>query len=216
MFQFLPSAEMQTLVQSYGLSLLFGVIMLESVGVPIPSETALVTAALYAGSTHQISFVWVMAVAAVGAGAGYSLGYVIGRSIGFRLIARYGRYVRLTEPRLKIGQYLFLRHGGKIVFFGRFVPFLRAFAALLAGAHHMPWPRFAVVNVLGGITWVGVIGGGSYLLGASVRRIAGPLSLLLFAAALGLVVVGAVYFRRHEQELEQRAAAALPEPAQKG
>jgi membrane protein DedA with SNARE-associated domain len=90
MFEFLPSAEMQTLVQSYGLSVLFGVIVLESIGVPIPSETALVTAALYAGSTHQISFVWVMTVAAVAAGAGYCLGYVIGRSIGFRLMARYG------------------------------------------------------------------------------------------------------------------------------
>src|SRR6478752_7141475 len=147
MLEFLPSTEMQTLVQSYGLSVLFGVIMLESIGVPIPSETALVTAALYAGSTHQISFVWVITVATAAAVAGYSFGYLIGRSIGFRLIARYGGYVRLTEPRLKVGQYLFMRHGGKIVFFGRFVPFLRAFAALVAGAHHMPWQRFVIANV---------------------------------------------------------------------
>jgi membrane protein DedA with SNARE-associated domain len=63
----------------------------------------------------------------------WRLGYLIGRSIGLRLIVRYGKYLRLDEGRLKVGQYLFLRHGGKIVFFGRFVAFLRPFAAVLAG-----------------------------------------------------------------------------------
>ena len=71
--------------------------------------------------------------AAVAATAGGMIGYLIGRSVGLPLLVRYGRRIGLDERRLKVGQYLFLRHGGKIVFFGRFVAFLRVFAALLAG-----------------------------------------------------------------------------------
>ncbi|WP_170631321.1 DedA family protein, partial [Acinetobacter baumannii] len=102
-----------------------------------PGETALVTAALYAGTTHRIGILPVIAVAAAAAILGDNIGYLIGRSIGLRLIERYGQYVRLDQARLKIGHYLFLRHGGTIVFFGRFVAFLRAFAALLAGTNRM-------------------------------------------------------------------------------
>ena len=147
------------LFHTYGLWVLFALVMLESTGIPLPGETALVTAALYAGSTHQIGIGWVVLVAALAAIVGDNIGYLIGRSIGVRLVARYGRYVRLDEPRLKVGQYLFLRHGGKIVFFGRFVAFLRAYAALLAGVNRMRWPHFLLMNALGGIC-----------LGRAVRR----------------------------------------------
>ena len=90
-------------------------------GIPLPGETMLVSAALYAGSTHRVAIGAVMLVAATAATVGGMIGYVIGRWIGLRLLVRYGKYVRLDERRLKVGQYLFLRHGGKIVFFGRFV-----------------------------------------------------------------------------------------------
>src|SRR5229473_6219183 len=91
----------QDLIQAYGLWVLFAVVMLESMGVPMPGETALVTAALYAGSTHQIGILPVVIVAAAAAIAGDNIGYLIGRSIGLRLIVRYGRYVRLNEARLR-------------------------------------------------------------------------------------------------------------------
>lgn len=80
-------------------------------------------------------------------------GYRFGRSIGIRLLVQYGKYNRLNEPRLKVGQYLFMRYGGKIVFFGRFVALLRTYAALLAGANRMNWPYFLIMNALGGICW---------------------------------------------------------------
>src|SRR3954466_13214196 len=105
MHGFLSPAWIQTLIQAYGLWVLFALVMLESMGVPLPGETALVTAALYAGSTHQIGIVSVVLVAAIAAIIGDNIGYLIGRSIGIRLVARYGRYVRLDEPRLKVGQY---------------------------------------------------------------------------------------------------------------
>ncbi|HSS85658.1 MAG TPA: DedA family protein [Reyranella sp.] len=200
------------LIHTYGLWVVFTLIMLESMGVPLPGETALMTAALYAGSTHRIDIASVVLVAATAAIIGDNIGYVIGRSIGVRLVARYGRYVRLDEPRLKVGQYLFLRHGGKIVFFGRFVAFLRTYAALLAGMNRMSWPHFLLMNALGGICWATLFGGGAYLFGAQVKRVTGPASLLLLLAAIGLTAAGILFFRRHEKELEQRAAAAFPGP----
>ena len=181
-------------------------------GIPLPGETALVTAALYAGSTHQISLAAVVLVAMAAAVVGDNIGYLVGRSIGVRLVARYGRYVRLDESRLKVGQYLFLRHGGKIVFFGRFVALLRTYAALLAGVNRMGWSHFLVMNALGGICWALLFGGGAYLFGVQVKRVSGPVSLLLLAAALGLIAAGFLFFRRHEKELEQRAEAAFPGP----
>jgi membrane protein DedA with SNARE-associated domain len=138
-------------IPAYGLGLLFAVVMIESLGVPLPGETALVATAIYAGSTHEFSIVWVVVVAAGAAIFGGIVGYCVGRTVGIRLLARFGRYVHLTEARLKVGQYLFLRHGGKIVFFGRFVAFMRVFASLLAGANRMQLPHFLAMNALGGL-----------------------------------------------------------------
>src|ERR1700674_4761628 len=102
----LPDHE---LIQAYGLWILFIGIMLECLGIPMPGETVLVSAALYAGSTRNLAISSVVLVAAGAATVGGMIGYVIGRSIGLRLLVRYGRYVRLDEHRLKVGQYLFLR-----------------------------------------------------------------------------------------------------------
>jgi membrane protein DedA with SNARE-associated domain len=206
----LSAAWMQDLIHTYGLWVLFAAVMMESVGIPMPGETAVVTAAVYAGSTHHMSVISVVLVAATAAIIGDNIGYLIGRSIGIRLLARYGKYVRLNEPRLKVGQYLFLEHGGKIVFFGRFVALLRTYAALLAGANRMNWPHFLIMNALGGMCWAVMFGGGAYLFGEQVKRVAGPVSLLLLIAAIGLIAVGILFFRHHEKELERLAEAAFP------
>jgi membrane protein DedA with SNARE-associated domain len=208
----LSSAWIQHLIHTYGLWALFTVLTLESMCLPAPGETALVAAALYAERTQQLDIGAVVLVAAAAAITGDNIGYLIGRTIGIRLVARFGRYVGLHEARLKVGQYLFLRHGGKIVFFGRFVAFLRAFAALLAGINRMPWPHFLLMNALGGICWASLFGGGAYLFGAEMKRMAGPIGVLFLIVALGLGAVGIFYFRRHEKELERRAEAALPGP----
>lgn len=208
----LSATWMQNLIQAYGLWVLFTAVMLESMGVPMPGETAVVTAAIYAGSTHQISITSVVVVGAAAAIIGDNTGYLFGRSIGIRLLVRYGKYVRLNEPRLKVGQYLFMRYGGKIVFFGRFVALLRTYAALLAGANRMNWPHFLIMNALGGICWTLLFGEGAYLFTAQMKRVAGPISLLLLVSAIGLVAAGIIFFRNHEKELEQRAEAAFPGP----
>jgi membrane protein DedA with SNARE-associated domain len=200
------------LVQTYGLWALFTVVMLESMGVPLPGESALLTAALYAGSTHQIDIFRVILVAAAAAIIGDNIGYLLGRSIGVRLLVRYGRYLRLDEKRLKLGQYLFMRHGGKIVFFGRFVAILRTFAAFLAGVNLMSWPRFLGMNALGGTCWAALFGGGAYLFGEQINSVAGPLRLLFLVAAVCAAAAGMFFVRRYEKDLEERAEAAIPGP----
>jgi membrane protein DedA with SNARE-associated domain len=122
---------------------------------------------------------------------------------------RYGRYVRLNQARLKVGQYLFIRHGGKIVFFGRFIAILRTYSAILAGVNLMSWPHFLLMNALGGVCWASAFGLGAYLLGTNFIRVAGPTGLLLFIVAIVLVAAGMFFFRHHERQLERRAAKAL-------
>ncbi len=200
---------LQQLIKAYGLWVLFAIVMLECIGIPMPGETALVTAALYAGSTHHFDVISIVIVAAAAAVIGDNIGYLIGRSIGIPLIVRYGKYVRLNEPRLKVGQFLFLKHGGKIVFFGRFVAILRTYSALLAGVNLMPWLHFLVVNALGGICWASLFGFGAYFMGDHFTQIAGPVSFLIFGGAVIVVAGGMYFFRTHEKNIEARAAEAL-------
>ena len=112
--------------------------------------------------------------AAAGAIIGDNCGYWVGREFGFPLVYRYGRYVRLDERRLKLGQYLFLKHGGKIVFFGRFVAVLRAFAAFLAGVNRFNWEEFFLYNAAGGIVWASIFGFGGFWLGRAFEHYARP------------------------------------------
>ena len=179
--------------------------MLEGMGIPVPGETALLATAVYAGSTDKISIVPVVLIAATAAMVGDNIGYFI----GLRLVVRYGRYVRLNESRLKIGRYLFLRRGGKIVLIARLIAILRTFVPLLAGVNRMRWRYFLLMNAIGGFCWASLVGGGAYLFGKEINRGSGPVRLLLLVSALGLVVAAILFFRQHERELEQRADAAL-------
>ena len=194
----------------------YGAVMLavgiESVGIPFPGETTRIAAAAYAGSTHKLNIVLVVAAAAAGAIIGDNVGFWIGREVGLRLLLRYGKYIRMTERRIKLGQYLFQRYGGAVVFFGRFVAVLRALAAFLAGTNRMSWPRFLVFNAAGGIVWSSAYGFGAYALGTQIHRLAGPVGIALGAVALVLIVCGFVFLRRHEHELEDEAERALPGP----
>ena len=205
----ISNGTVQSLIHSYGLWVVFALVMIESTGVPVPGETALVSASAYAGATHSLSIWSVIAVATLAAITGDNIGYAFGRSVGFRLLARYGHRIRLTQGRLKIGQYLFLRHGGKIVFFGRFLAFLRTFAALLAGANRMDWRRFLVTNGAGGFVWAALFGGGAFAFGDRLAAVSGPLGAAALVAVAVAIVAVAVLFRRYEARLEAHARSAL-------
>src|ERR1700688_422161 len=175
-----------SLIPTYGPWIIFGIVSLESAGVPLPGETILVAAALLAATTGQIDIVVVVLSAATGAIVGDGIGYMVGRRLGLPFLRRYGRHVRLDEDRLLIGRYLFFQYGNTVVFFGRFVAVLRMFAALLAGANSMPAGRFFFFNIAGGICWACLFGFGAYAAGAEIYKISGALSVIslgLFIAA---------------------------------
>ena len=197
------------LIPVYGPWIVFGIVALESMGVPLPGETILVGAALLASSTDQIDIVAVVVAAAGGAVVGDSIGYAVGRRFGSPLLQKYGHYIHLDAGRLLIGRYLFFQYGGAVVFFGRFIAVLRMFAALLAGANGMPWGRFLLFNVSGGIWWACAFGFGAYGIGVEIYKISGMLSvvLLILFVASGLALSRVI--RRYEPILLRRAKEVL-------
>ncbi len=202
------------LLSVYGYWAIAGIVGLEGIGIPIPGETTLILAAVYAGSTHHLDIRLVIVAAAAGSIVGSIIGFWIGREIGYPLLLRYGHYVGLTESKIKIGQYLFRSHGGKIVFFGRFVPLLRTLAALLAGANRMPWLPFLLFNTAGSILWTCVYGLGAYYLGEETSRLEAPLEIGLTVMVLVVIFGGAILLRRSEAQLAAAAERALPGPLQ--
>jgi membrane protein DedA with SNARE-associated domain len=201
------SAFLMNLVSTYGYWLIFAVVGLESVGLPLPGETTLIAGAVYAGATHRLSITLVIALAIAGAMLGDNLGFFIGRVGGYQVLRRYGRYVRLDEPMLKVAEYLFQRYGSWIVFIGRFVTVLRIFAAFLAGESRMPWARFAASNAAAIVLWATGVGLLGFELGSRVVGPAGIASVVAAGAVLGAV---SFILRRSVKRLEQVAAKALP------
>jgi membrane protein DedA with SNARE-associated domain len=207
-FTSLPDALI-SLIPTYGPWIIFGVVALESAGVPLPGETILFAAALLAATTAQINIFIVVLAAAAGAIVGDGMGYMVGRRLGLPFLRRYGRYIRLDEDRLLIGRYLFFRYGNAVVFFGRFIAVLRMFAALLAGVNCMPAGRFFFFNIIGGICWACLFGFGAYALGAEVYKISGMLSVISLGLFIAAGYAFSIYIRRNEVKLRRRAEAAL-------
>lgn len=206
---FFDPAQISALLSTYGYGLVLTVVALESAGLPLPGETVLVSAAVYAGTTHNMAIGGVIAAAAAGAILGDNIGFWIGRAAGPPILERFGDLVGLDARRRKLGQYLFRRYGGAIVFFGRFVAFLRAFAALLAGVNKLEPLRFFAFNAAGGIAWATIFGLGGYALGSSFHRIAGPFGIAMLVLALLAVVLGWRFFRHHEERLLDEAERAM-------
>ncbi len=200
------------LLHSYGYGLVGLVVGLEAMGLPLPGESLVIAAALYAGSTHQLSIPFVVAAAAAGAIIGDNIGYLIGRIIGLRLLRRYGHYILLPPERLEVGRRLFAKHGGKVVLFGRFIAILRTLAALLAGANGMPWQRFLVANAVGGIAWACLYGFGAYALGHEITRVQGPLGIAAVVIAIAVIAATVIYTRRKERRLTEAHDAPNPTP----
>ena len=188
------------LLHHYGYATIGVIILLESMGAPLPGESLLVASALLA-ATGRLDIVLVVAVATIGAILGDNAGFLIGRRLGLPLLARHGRRLGLTEQRLRLGRYLFRRHGGKVVFCGRFIAFLRTFAALLAGANAMPWRIFLVCNALGGAAWCSLYGFGAYLLGDLFQRLAAPFAIVAGAIAAAVLLPALIFLKRNETRL---------------
>jgi membrane protein DedA with SNARE-associated domain len=206
---FLSTHTIDSWLASYGYVVVFVLVLMESLGIPVPGETALIGAALYAGSTHRLQIWWVIAVAAAGAIVGDNIGYSIGRYGGAKLLLRYGEKLHIDEGRIKIGIWLFRSHGGKVVFWGRFVSILRTYAAFLAGTNQMAWPRFLVFNAAGGIVWATIYGVAYYEFGSSLQSLSTTIDIVLGAIATVILVGFVIWTRRREDDLRERADREL-------
>ncbi len=200
------------LIVQHGYLAVFCIVMLESAGVPLPGETALVLAAMFAGATGLLDIKLVVALAAAGAILGDNFGFWAGRRFGLPLLLKYGGMVGLSDERIKLGQYLFDRHGAKIVFFGRFIAILRIFAAFLAGVNRYSWGQFLFYNASGGVVWSTIFGLGGYAFGEAFERVAGPMGKITLALVVLGVAIGWWLIHTQEKKLIARAVTAYPGP----
>jgi undecaprenyl-diphosphatase len=164
-----------------GYTLLGALVLGESAGLPIPGETALLVAGGLAAAGH-LQLPLVIAIAAAAAITGDTLGYWLGRRGGRRFLLRDGFLAGHRRRAVGRADRFFARHGPATVFVGRWIPGLRYMAALMAGATHMPWRRFAVANALGALAWAVVV--------ATLATVVGPAGTFAFSAT-GLAVAGA-------------------------
>jgi membrane protein DedA with SNARE-associated domain len=199
-------------VRVAGYPLLYLIVMSESSGVPVPGETALITASILA-SKGKMQIEVVIALAATGAIVGDNIGYLIGRKGGRWLLERPGRLHRERLRVLETGEPFFERHGPKAVFFGRFILGLRVWASWLAGATRMDWRSFVLWNALGGICWATVIGLLSYYLGHAAGDLVKTFGLYGLAAAVLAIGGALLVHRRHRRARLESAERANAEPA---
>lgn len=201
---FVTLHQLIALVHSYGTTVVGVVVALECLGLPVPGESLLIAAAVYAGTTQHLNILLVFAAAAGGAIVGQVVGYWIGAGVGYRLLHRYGYRIGLTTRRMAYGRALFRKHGVKVVIAARFIVLLRTIAALLAGANRMSWMRFMAANVVGSVAWAGLYGFGAYALGHQAKHLAAPAAIALSAVVLIGVVVSVLIARRHERRVMHR------------
>ncbi|MGW2254525.1 DedA family protein [Kitasatospora sp. NPDC001660] len=199
-------AGLAPLLDHYGYLAVALLVLLDNCGIPVPGQTILILASVYAGSGH-LDFAAVLVIAFAAASLGNSLGYLIGSTGGRAFVHRWGRYVLLTPARMERADGFFARHGGKVVAVARFVDGLRQTNGIIAGTTEMPWRRFAVFNLVGAALWTGVWGTFGYVAGANIGSVyrTAIRYQLWFAIGLGVLVTAllvrqVVRYRRRRRE----------------
>ena len=204
--------QLEYVLATYGYTAVAVVIGAESMGIPVPGETVLVLAAIYAAGHADVNIWFVFAAAAIGAIVGDNAGYWLGQRFGYPLLRRLGHRFGMTDGRIKLGQYLFLRHGTLVVFLGRFVGLLRILAAFLAGVNRMRWPLFLVANAAGGIVWAMIFSFGGFYFGKRVFEMQGMLGPIILGAALCAFFGAGLLIWHFEKRLIKKAEEELPGP----
>jgi membrane protein DedA with SNARE-associated domain len=186
---------------AHGLFLLFVLVAIESAGVPLPGETALIAASILVTQGHYT--LWeVIVVASVAAIFGDNVGYWIGRIGGRALLERWEPLARYSRKALPPAERFFAKHGAKTVFLGRFIAFLRVTSAWLAGISHMPWRTFLAWNAAGGIAWATLVAVVSYYFGRAAADAIGKYGLygVVVVVVVGLAVFFGIRFWRRRLE----------------
>jgi membrane protein DedA with SNARE-associated domain len=164
-------ASLIDIAETIGYPAVFALIAIETMGIPVPGETALITAAIVA-SRGRLQIEVVIALAAAAAIIGDNVGFAIGRRYGRRLLLSDRLPLAAHRRRLiAVGEPFFERHGPKAVFLGRWIAGLRITSAWLAGANRMSWPTFLFWNALGGVCWATSIGLAAYFAGHTAEKV---------------------------------------------
>ena len=188
-------ASILSVAQDVGYPVLFALIAIETMGVPVPGETALFTAAILA-ARGNLSIEAVIAIGAFAAITGDNVGFLIGRRLGRRLLLAGGPLQHHRRRLIEVGEPFFRRHGPKAVFLGRWVTGLRITSAWLAGVNRMAWPTFLFWNALGGIAWATSVALLGYFVGRSAERIVEKAGLGAAIAVVAALIVAWVVVRR--------------------
>jgi len=199
--------NVEHLVQVAGYPLLFLIVMSEAGGVPVPGETALLTAGVLA-SRGKLQIELVIALAAAGAIVGDNIGYLIGRKGGRWVLERPGAFARQRRQVLRVGEPFFERHGPKAVFLGRFILGLRVWASWLAGATRLRWRTFVLWNALGGICWATAMGLLAYFLGHAAGNLFKTFGIFGLAAVVVAVLTAFIAHRRHRRGSQREGGPA--------
>ena len=200
MTEALDHVQLIAILSSLGYLSVFLLITLENLGLPLPGETVLVGAAIYAGQTHQLDLIFIILAAASGGALGGTIGFWLGRIFGPMLTDKYGKLIGLTPRRIILGEYLFKKWGGLIIFLGRFVALLRVLAAILAGLNHFDPLRFFIFNAAGALLWSMIFGCGGYFFGSAIHQIAGPIGWIILIS----VIIGGFFIYRYLKQNEAR------------
>ena len=194
-------------LEHYGLWAIFFLVLVEDFGIPVPGETVIIAASIYAGS-GRLNVVAVGVVAFVAAVLGDNIGYGIGRFGGRRLVDRWGKYVFLTPERLDKAEEFFDRQGAKIITIARFIEGLRQANGIIAGITKMHWLRFIAYNALGAGLWVGTWVSIGYFAGQHINTIYGVITRYSLYVAIAAVVVIVALIARHVMRKRRRVMRA--------
>jgi membrane protein DedA with SNARE-associated domain len=198
--------HLQPVLEHYGYLAVGGFILLEDFGVPVPGETILIAAAVFAGSGH-LNIALVILVGVLGAVIGDNIGFTIGHFGGRPLVERYGRYIFLTPERLDHAEGFINRHGGKVVTVARFIEGLRQVNGILAGTVGMHWLKFLAFNTLGAVLWVGTWAGIGYFAGENITEIYEGFDRYKWYVIAAGVIIAALLITRRVRVRRRRASA---------
>jgi membrane protein DedA with SNARE-associated domain len=192
--------RMAEFIATYGIWVVAAFIALESVGIPVPAEAALIGAAVFCARTHHLDICSLIAAGIFSAIVGEVVGFWLGRTFGYKLLTKYGGHLGLNEGKIRIGQSLFARHGSMFVFTARFLPFFRNVAAVLAGTNCMAQSSFYIASATAAVFWVIGYGLAGYFLGDAMMNSSLPVTVSIGLAALiitsGLPTLVARYEKR--------------------
>jgi membrane protein DedA with SNARE-associated domain len=203
----MPHFTLETLTDAlihYGYWALMAVLLLESAGLPLPGETILLLASFLASTHRGLYLPYIILTAIFAAVLGDNIGFLIGTHGGQPLLARYGKLFHLTEDRIVSAERRLAQHGATFVFGSRFLAGVRVIAGPLAGALHMPWPKFALFNLLGATVWVITISTVGYEFGSKLHLITRYTKHLEEAVALGLLIFWIYHWYHRKKSLPKQ------------